>query len=91
MAQNLTLNVNGVSRTVTVSDTNMPLLWVLRDILGLTGMPDGPICVQRDGGRFLPLASEAAHIEFAPATDEDAAVIHLDRSASSIRPHGSVR
>ena len=41
MAQTLTLNVNGVNRTVTVSDTNMPLLWVLRDLLGLTGTKYG--------------------------------------------------
>lgn len=41
MASTLTLNVNGVNRTVTVSDTNMPLLWVLRDILGLTGTKYG--------------------------------------------------
>ncbi len=37
----LTLNVNGVNRTATVSDTGMPLLWVLRDILGLTGTKYG--------------------------------------------------
>lgn len=37
----LTLNVNGKSVSVTVSDTNMPLLWVLRDTLGLTGTKYG--------------------------------------------------
>jgi isoquinoline 1-oxidoreductase alpha subunit len=36
-----TLNVNGVDRSVTVSDGSMPLLWVLRDILGLTGTKYG--------------------------------------------------
>jgi isoquinoline 1-oxidoreductase alpha subunit len=41
MASTLTLNVNGVNRTVTVSDGSMPLLWVLRDILGLTGTKYG--------------------------------------------------
>jgi isoquinoline 1-oxidoreductase alpha subunit len=41
MASTLTLNVNGVNKTVTVSDTSMPLLWVLRDILGLTGTKYG--------------------------------------------------
>ena len=41
MASTLTLNVNGVNRTVTVSDGGMPLLWVLRDILGLTGTKYG--------------------------------------------------
>lgn len=34
------LNVNGVNRTVTV-DPNTPLLWVLRDTLGLTGTKYG--------------------------------------------------
>ena len=33
----LTLNVNGQNHTVTVNDPSMPLLWVLRDLIGLTG------------------------------------------------------
>jgi isoquinoline 1-oxidoreductase alpha subunit len=37
----LTLNVNAQTHTVTVSDTNMPLLWVLRDLIGLTGTKYG--------------------------------------------------
>ena len=37
----LTLNVNGQNHTVTVNDSSMPLLWVLRDILGLTGTKYG--------------------------------------------------
>lgn len=37
----ITLNVNGEDRTVTVSDPGMPLLWVLRDLLGLTGTKYG--------------------------------------------------
>ncbi len=37
----LNLNVNGQARTVTVSDGGMPLLWVLRDLLGLTGTKYG--------------------------------------------------
>ncbi len=35
------LNVNGKNHTVTVSDGSMPLLWVLRDIIGLTGTKYG--------------------------------------------------
>ena len=35
------LNVNGKNETVTVSDGSMPLLWVLRDLLGLTGTKYG--------------------------------------------------
>ena len=37
----LTLNVNGQDHTVTVSDPSMPLLWVLRDLIGLTGTKYG--------------------------------------------------
>jgi isoquinoline 1-oxidoreductase subunit alpha len=35
------LHVNGVDRTVSVSSAEMPLLWVLRDVLGLTGTKYG--------------------------------------------------
>jgi isoquinoline 1-oxidoreductase subunit alpha len=35
------LNVNGTSYQVNVSDESTPLLWVLRDILGLTGTKYG--------------------------------------------------
>lgn len=37
----LTLNVNGQNYTVNVSDGGMPLLWVLRDLIGLTGTKYG--------------------------------------------------
>ena len=33
----LTLNVNGKNYQVSVGDPSMPLLWVLRDLIGLTG------------------------------------------------------
>ena len=36
-----TLNVNGVDRSVSVSAPDMPLLWVLRETLGLTGTKYG--------------------------------------------------
>jgi isoquinoline 1-oxidoreductase alpha subunit len=41
MSVTLTLNVNGANKTVSVPDSGMPLLWVLRDILGLTGTKYG--------------------------------------------------
>lgn len=41
MATTLTLNVNGKDRTVTVPDASMPLLWVIRDFVGLTGTKYG--------------------------------------------------
>jgi isoquinoline 1-oxidoreductase subunit alpha len=37
----LTLNVNGQDHVVTVKDSSMPLLWVLRDLIGLTGTKYG--------------------------------------------------
>jgi len=37
----VTLHVNGKSYNVNVPDTNMPLLWVLRDLIGLTGTKYG--------------------------------------------------
>ena len=37
----LTLNVNGKNYQVTVRDGGMPLLWVLRDLIGLTGTKYG--------------------------------------------------
>ena len=42
MAENVTysLKVNGVSRTVT-ADSGLPLLWLLRDVIGLTGTKYG--------------------------------------------------
>ena len=36
-----TLNVNGVDHSVTVAAPDMPLLWVLRDLIGLTGTKYG--------------------------------------------------
>ncbi len=41
MASSVTLNINGVSHTVSVPDTGMPLLWAIRDIVGLTGTKYG--------------------------------------------------
>ena len=37
----LTLNVNGKDHTVAVNNPDMPLLWVLRDLIGLTGTKYG--------------------------------------------------
>ena len=37
----LTLNVNGQNHSINVSDPGMPLLWVLRDLIGLTGTKYG--------------------------------------------------
>jgi isoquinoline 1-oxidoreductase alpha subunit len=37
----LTLNVNGKDHQVTVNNPDMPLLWVLRDLIGLTGTKYG--------------------------------------------------
>jgi isoquinoline 1-oxidoreductase alpha subunit len=37
----LQLNVNGQNYTVNVNNSSMPLLWVLRDLIGLTGTKYG--------------------------------------------------
>jgi isoquinoline 1-oxidoreductase subunit alpha len=36
-----TLNINGQNYTANITDGNTPLLWVLRDVLGLTGTKYG--------------------------------------------------
>jgi isoquinoline 1-oxidoreductase alpha subunit len=41
VATSISFSVNGKPATVSVDDTNMPLLWVLRDLLGLTGTKYG--------------------------------------------------
>ena len=41
MPTTFTLNVNGQNHSVTVNNPAMPLLWVLRDLLGLTGTKYG--------------------------------------------------
>ena len=41
MANNYKLNVNGQIYNVTVNNPAMPLLWVIRDLIGLTGTKYG--------------------------------------------------
>ena len=41
MSTRLTLNVNAKNHTVSVNQPSMPLLWVLRDLIGLTGTKYG--------------------------------------------------
>lgn len=41
MSATFTLNVNGQNHSVTVSNPAIPLLWVLRDFIGLTGTKYG--------------------------------------------------
>ena len=41
MASNYTLNINGQNHNVTVNNPQMPLLWVIRDLIGLTGTKYG--------------------------------------------------
>ena len=41
MATQMTLNVNGKSHKISVDDQETPLLWVLRDTLGLSGTKFG--------------------------------------------------
>ncbi|MEZ5353838.1 MAG: (2Fe-2S)-binding protein [Bryobacteraceae bacterium] len=41
MAKTIKLNVNGKDYTVSINSEEMPLLWVLRDLIGLTGTKYG--------------------------------------------------
>jgi isoquinoline 1-oxidoreductase alpha subunit len=41
VATNYTLNVNGQNYNVTVNNPTMPLLWVIRDLINLTGTKYG--------------------------------------------------
>ncbi len=41
MASTYTLNINGQNHNVTVNNPTMPLLWVIRDLLNLTGTKYG--------------------------------------------------
>jgi isoquinoline 1-oxidoreductase subunit alpha len=54
----LTLNVNGQNHTVTVNNTAMPFLWVLRDFLGLTGTKYG--CAENMCGACTVLVNNVA-------------------------------
>ena len=58
MSTLLTLNVNGQNQTVTVNNPAMPLLWVLRDLLGLTGTKYG--CAMNTCGACTVLANNQA-------------------------------
>lgn len=58
MSATFTLNVNGQNHTVTVNNPAMPLLWVLRDLLGLTGTKYG--CGVNECGACTVLANNQA-------------------------------
>jgi isoquinoline 1-oxidoreductase alpha subunit len=53
-----TLNVNGESREATVNNPDMPLLWVLRDLLGLTGTKYG--CGENECGACTVMVNNVA-------------------------------
>jgi isoquinoline 1-oxidoreductase subunit alpha len=53
--ENITLNVNGQNYSVSFTNPNMPLLWVLRDLIGLTGTKYG--CGQNICGCCTVLAN----------------------------------
>jgi aerobic-type carbon monoxide dehydrogenase small subunit (CoxS/CutS family) len=63
----LTLKINGVDQTVDV-DGEMPLLWVLRDVLGLTGTKYG--CgIAQCGACTVHLDGEAARSCILPISE----------------------
>jgi isoquinoline 1-oxidoreductase alpha subunit len=58
MATSFTLNVNGQNYNVTVNDPNMPLLWVIRDLIGLKGTKYG--CGQQICGACTVMVNNVA-------------------------------
>ena len=56
----LKLNVNDVDHTVSVTDGSMPLLWVLRDLIGLTGTKYG-CAIEVCGACTVMMDGEPAH------------------------------
>jgi isoquinoline 1-oxidoreductase subunit alpha len=58
VAINYTLNVNGQNYAVTVHNPAMPLLWVIRDLIGLTGTKYG--CGQNVCGACTVLVNNVA-------------------------------
>jgi isoquinoline 1-oxidoreductase alpha subunit len=58
MATSFTLNVNGQNYNVIVNDPNMPLLWVIRDLIGLKGTKYG--CGQQICGACTVLVNNVA-------------------------------
>jgi isoquinoline 1-oxidoreductase alpha subunit len=58
MAASFTLNVNGQNYNVTVNDPKMPLLWVIRDLIGLKGTKYG--CGQQICGACTVLVNGVA-------------------------------
>jgi isoquinoline 1-oxidoreductase alpha subunit len=52
---NIQLNVNGQNHSVTINNPAMPLLWVIRDLIGLTGTKYG--CGQNICGCCTVLAN----------------------------------
>ena len=83
------LNINGQSRTST-ADPSMPLLWVLRDELGLTGTKYGcgaGIC----GSCTVHLDGVAARSCLTPLAQAAKAAIRTIEGLAQVPPDGSVR
>jgi len=58
VANTYTLNVNGQNHNVTVNNPEMPLLWVIRDLIGLTGTKYG--CAENTCGACTVLVNNVA-------------------------------
>ncbi len=83
---NVTLNVNNVNHTVSVTDGSMPLLWVIRDLIGLTGTKYG--CgIEVCGACTVMMDGQAEHACVVDVTSAVGKKITTVEGLSSDRSH----
>jgi nicotinate dehydrogenase subunit A len=87
MSQNLAMTVNGRNVTVTVDDPDMPLLYALRNELGLTG-PHFGCGLGQCGACTVHLDGEAARSCVMPvASAAGKTIVTLEGLGTPERPH----
>src|SRR6266478_711101 len=89
----MTFQINGASRTVDV-DSDVPLLWVLRDELGMTGTKYGcgvAQCGYCQSGQIMSAVALLAEIPRPSDTDIDAAMAgNVCRCATYVRIRAAI-
>jgi len=87
MAQTLTLTVNGRSARIEVDDPNMPLLYALRNHLGLTGPHFGCGLAQCGACTVLVAGKAVRSCSYPVATAAGKPVTTLEGLGTTARPH----